>query len=309
MNQNMNQQNFNQMPQTNMQQPNMNQMPQQQMNQNYNMNPQPQYYREEPKNDKKGSNGGVILFLLLIVIGLCGYIAYDKFFAKKDTKEDTSEKEEEKKEDKQEEKEEQKETVQCDTCTKFINLGVAYDGNNFNEVTGKIVLGNRVVDVRFTEESNHDSIYVDNKAIINGKMNEFFTRLYVIRDEVIMIQAAGSDVGSNSYYFFDKNLNPINVNMTLDSQYPTAMRQSGVDNSITVDGDTVRIIGSRAYHGKSIRIEGNGYLPVCDSNYDGSHDGELISAEYEMKYLGNNQFSSFTKVKELSFVGKDFCNN
>ncbi len=121
MNQNMNQQNFNQMPQTNVQQPNMNLQPQmnsmpQTTMQQPQINPQPQSNIEEPKNGKKGSKNGVILFLLLVIIGLCGYIAYDKFFAKKDTKEDTSEKEEEKQaekeenkqEDKQEEKEEQK---------------------------------------------------------------------------------------------------------------------------------------------------------------------------------------------------------
>lgn len=46
----------------------------------------------EPKNkDKKGSSAFLVVFLVLVILGLCGYIAYDKFFVK-ETREDVEEK-------------------------------------------------------------------------------------------------------------------------------------------------------------------------------------------------------------------------
>lgn len=322
MNQNMNQQNFNQMPQTNVQQPNMNLQPQmnsmpQTTMQQPQINPQPQSNIEEPKNGKKGSKNGVILFLLLVIIGLCGYIAYDKFFAKKDTKEDTSEKEEEKQaekeENKQEEKEEQKEAEKeeaviipdavktCSYCSDKIDFTIAYrDNKNFREISSDILLG----DKRRTLLLKEDGLYIDESKLIDTTMAVWIDSAYVFRNEVLLVVTDGSDTRSTDYQFYDKDLNPIEVDMTLDKEY-SQMRQ-GTLSSLSVIGDTIQIYGTVMYHGKTIKTP-NGTVEICSSDYDGSHDGELLAAEYQMTYLGNGKFSSFKRVKPLGYVGKRYC--
>ena len=250
------------------------------------------------ENEVKKSNKGlyaIITILCIAVLGLGGFIVYDKFI-----KEDIA-------------KNKNKE-VSCSDCVTTIDL--FEDGYGIER---KILLNGKVLKIKeeWNEERETQQLIIGNKSIANPDPYKLhgFSKIFVIDNEVLMIQTMGSNIRTVEYFFLDSDLNRIEVDMTLDVDYPHSMKQVE-ENDVIVNGNTIHVKASRLSFG-DLEVEEDGYTPLCDystlphtinqENFE-KHKGELVSAEYEMTYLGNNKFSKFKKVKENRFLTDYVCN-
>lgn len=238
----------------------------------------------------------LVTVLAIMVVLLGGFVVYKEFI----------------KEDKNTSDNTKKNDVTCNDCVTSNDL---YRNNK----QVKILLGNKIRTVSIKNsgeyEKNIIELMIDGKTIqsVGGGLT-YFDNLYVLNNEVLMIITTGSDIRSNEYYFYDSNLNKIDVDMTLDSKYPKSMQAFSTDY-ITVNNNKIIIDASRLTHGYNLVTEKNGYDEdeICDTSgptgiYKGTHKGELVSAKYEMTYLGNGKFSKFVMIDGTDkYIDETIC--
>ena len=150
-------------------------------------------------------------------------------------------------------------------------------------------------------------------------MEESLDQVHIIDNEVIMITKSGSDIRSTEYYFYDKDLNKIEVDMTLDDNYPTSMVHD-VDNSeIKINNRKITLTATRRTHGPDLVVEGDERsVSMCDYEANtikvlptkellNKHKGEIVTAKYENTYLGNNKFSGWKLVETIEVIDENIC--
>lgn len=255
---------------------------------------------------------GIIICLFAVILVLTGYIIYDKI-SYKDLNNNLNQ------------------DVQNGNLDNEIGNNETNEDNNSNNKNyvdkisddkeiANIMLNNKILKVEVIK----DSLYIDDKLLLSlYDSMEDIGDIYVIKNEVVLVLTYGGDVRSEGYYFYNSDLEKIDVDMTLDNEYPTSM---GSKYFLGVENNTIIIEGTRLTHGPELvleekdRTEAYDYsMPLCAYDYDTDnsvlnkdtynlHKGEILSAKYEMKYLGNGKFSKFKRVEILNTLDENYCN-
>lgn len=274
---------------------------------------------EENKNNKLGL-GILIGLLLAIIIGLVGFIVYDKVISKDNNNEQVEQGNNSEKENVKEE------TVNCIDCITEIVLPSTYADQKTTE--GKIVLGNKIMNLKVTidseEEHGYGSVSVDDKLLKKFYFEnmESIDSVYILKNDLLMITTVGSYIRSSKYYFYDTNLQEINTNFVIDDEYPNSMKNSGdIGEKLTVENNVITVVGSRLSLSDEIELENGETTRICDydllnsdgtiSNIKGTYDehkGEIAKAKYEIEYLENGKFGKSKRVEILKKVDESFCN-
>lgn len=198
----------------------------------------------------------------------------------------------------------------CSDCVTTVDL---HNGD------AKILLGDKVLDVKIdaiTEgEHGGEQLIIGDKVVNRTTSTELnFDKLYVFNNEMILVTATGevalrSDFKYN--YFYDKDLNPIDINLVLDKDYPNSMIQV-YSTDLEVEDNKLIIKGSRLNDNLFLISEDGKETKLCKSSgnptdYTNKHTGEVLEARYEAEYLGNYKFSKFKKVEDIRILNEEIC--
>ena len=205
-------------------------------------------------------------------------------------------------ESKTEKKEDNKNISECNECV---------DAYDFDDDSAKILLGNEVKEIKVKKENNKETLIIGNKTLITLKDGESFYHVYVFNNEAILVTTTGEEYRNVHPYFYDKDLKAIDVDMTLDEDYPKSMVMFSSDD-IEVDENIITIYGSRTAEGMTLIDESLNKTKLCvasgeASTYTKNHTGELLGAKYEMEYLGNSKFSKAKKVSDVRTLDETIC--
>ena len=191
----------------------------------------------------------------------------------------------------------EKKDPKCQECVIMYNVANSIHNGN---ITKKIYLNNEIKTLKVTIDSNEDelkeNLEVDGKKIytVEDAGHAGIERVLVINNEILMVTTHGSYVDSAGILFFDKDLNKLDVDLTLDEKYPNDMNISsfggpGDGDGIKVEGNKIIIKGSR----------------LIQTEYRCKYKGELLHATYEIEYLGNNKFSKAKQLEVLKIIDDD----
>ncbi len=220
------------------------------------------------------NKGLIITLIILLIIGLSGYLIYDKVLSNNKNYQHTT-----------------LDFRGCDietskTCTKK---------------SGDI-------NISFIEESEMEiTVKINNKTVLS---KELFTPNKVdILDNNVIFATSGTDILSSTLYAFDKDGNKILEVRNLDDNYDL-MGIEGIDDEglYKIKDNSILLNGSRINHGPSIIINDD-LVDICP-NKD-KYKNEIVYGEYKIEYLGNNKFSKIktiktTKLSETDIL--DHCN-
>ncbi len=177
---------------------------------------------EQPK---KKSNVGIIVLLIILVLGLVGYICYDKFYKKELTKTEEKENKNDTKEDEKTERPTTEEdqiydaddgAISCNTKTRNL-VYISYKDFDDNKLTKNDVCNTYVIEEFNAKLIPKQMILQDNevdfsqwKIIVNGKEQKLDNYGYLSLKKfktyyVIEIMTLGG--GYKTYYFYDVNGN------------------------------------------------------------------------------------------------------
>ena len=255
---------------------------------------------ENELKQKKNTGLYVIIGVLCVmVLVLGGYFVYKEYIEKDKDKEEPSINDSI-----------PKETTCSDCVTTIDNLLLDSEKN----IERKILLGEKVLIVKPEKdmEQGISKLIIDGKTLSTVGPYQYFDNLFVIENEVLMVVLGSSDIRSNSYLFYDKDLNEIKVDMTLDNNYPFSMVASSPE-SVSMSENKIIINATRLTYNHELVLETTSYGQdaLCDNDtYNGKHLGELIGAKYTMTYLGNGKFSSFEMDENSAvYVDEKICNN
>ena len=236
---------------------------------------------------------GIIIGLFAVILVLTGYIIYDKISYKDITNNDDQV------------------NITCNDCVSKIDFNK--EGSEF---TKKILLGNKIMELKYyTDFNDNRTIEIDNQVFdFYSPVYEGFSEIYILNNDVLMVVTTGSDIRTDNFEFYDSNLRKINVETTLDKEFPNSMRIA----SYEVKDNKIKVTGTRYAHEKELQDENSEFIKMCeyDENHNyglnqenySKHKGEVVSAKYEMEYLGNGKFSEFKRVEVLEKLDENYCN-
>lgn len=237
----------------------------------------------------------VISLLVLSVLGLSGYIIYDKVINNSVASKNTT-------------------TVETkyvfkkhstDTLNKcFSNLNDE-KGGDCTEVI-KTSSGGHILKLHVLPDSSSDGpvpvLYIDDKKVTEFDISGFdgIDEIYIIDDSIVLSTDVGSDIRGDFTYIYILKNKKLSTIYSLDSKYPAMVMKEFPD---FVNG---KIIFYGAVLGQGPSILNNLYdeeVYICDKedmskhNYDGD---TVVEGIYEIEYLGNNKFSEITRLKEFT---------
>ena len=198
--------------------------------------------------------------------------------------------------------EKEKKKVECNDCVN------TYD---FKSDSAKILLGNKIREVKVKKENNKETLVIGDKALKTLDEGKSFYNIYVFNNEAILVTIDGDTYRNIHTYFYDKDLKLLDVDMTLDKDYPKSMVMFSSDD-IEVEDNKIFVYGSRVTSEVTLVDEDLNETKLCvnsgkPTTYTDTHTGELLSAKYEIEYLGNSKFSSANKVLEIKKLDETIC--
>ena len=170
------------------------------------------------ETNKSGGNKGLIILLILIIIGLAGYIAYDKLVVDNNSKVETTEtgnsnKKETSKEETISEKDKQSEEQTKSTLfNKEVIISNECPDYNCDKELGTFTIGNDTYTASLSLKPENESFVVfDNgkKIGTQDKYSDKFDKIVKIGDDYLAI---GTKTGPNIGYsikIYDSNLNRV----------------------------------------------------------------------------------------------------
>ena len=143
----------------------------------------------------------------------------------------------------------------------------------------------------------------DGTLIINGVSTdiefsniEFFQTI----DNIILFATYQTDIYSASLYAFD-------ITGTLHLEVYRLGDSKMRIKDIYIEDEKITLSGTRLHHGPSLWVENGSSIDLTDVEGNFLNiigDDEEIEADYEMQYLGNNQFSPIIKIKTTLTYGE-----
>lgn len=264
--------------------------------------------------------GIIIGIMACTIIGLVSFIIYDKVLS---NNENNNPIENNQQQPNNKEEQDVEQSIVCNDCITQIVLPTTFADQKTTE--GKIVLGNKIRNLKVTigsdGEHGYSSVSVDNKILKKIYFDSgSIDKVFVFKEELLMIVTAGSYVRSSEYFFYNTELQEINTNFTIDSEYPNSMKSTeDTGEHLTVENNIISVIASRSGMGEEIDLENGESTRICDYDLYGTdgvehikgtyeqHKGEIVKARYEIEYLGNGKFKS-NRVEILQRVDESFCN-
>lgn len=249
--------------------------------------------------EKKSSKGLIItiVVLALLLVGVSGYLVYDKFFIEEEVTDNS----------KTENKEEI--SVQDEIYNQTITFS-EIDSENIKNSSEKkdVILGGeksileRIVTVN--EDGSYSIIYkLNGKKIDTPWDGEPF---YVINDILVYGGPWVEDNVMNPPTYLiilDKNANVIKTIKAIDSE-GTKIKPSGflsdVTTVISIDKNKILFHGSRLGLGGDFFYQ-NKNFDLCNTTVlekNNIPSDYILSANYELEYLGNNQFSDINMIED-----------
>lgn len=251
----------------------------------------------EIKDNKGITILAVVLILILLVIGLSGYLVYDKLQKDNEIFENHN-----------------NSNLNSDFITEIVDFKNCnpYDGGTQNVCMESKTINNKVITLRYELKNYRQDIESDFGASLNindhlilspelGVMG-INNKVYLFND-IVMYSTYDTDIRSTHIYFYDFNGNKIKEIIHLDNDnYGMAMSS---EDDYFVNGKTIIFNGSRLTHGPSLVsnidspiIEDFGGIPLCRDNEekDKLTGEEIIEAKYTMNYLGNKEFSEIKMI-------------
>lgn len=221
------------------------------------------------------SNKGLkvtVVLLIIIILGLCGYIYYDKFVKKEKVKI---------KEVVKEEKKESDFVLLTDNCIDTINHPRTCQTDFEAKINSK--------DLKVTAKKKDINIEYDDKLIYTFKnvAKDFgaIHKIYAKDDIILIFYYEGTDVRGTKLVAINLEGEELFNDKKLDSKYPEMFIFDGVNYSYIEDGKLF-IEGTRLTHGPSIAYEDGdlekGYICKMDKN-----STEVVEGLYEIKYSNN----------------------
>lgn len=246
----------------------------------------------------KENNSSIIIMIVILslcVLGLTGYIIYDKFNEKTNSDESI--------------------TTTTTLKQEEVNKNEKLYKSNI-EQCDKEMCSEKIGDlnIKFYPLRNgmESTLSINEKEILTDIYS--LNNLYILDDTIIVI-TSDTDIRTTKIYLFDKFGNKQKEIFELDNNYQE-MVIADYHDAIIINEDKIILEGTRLTHGPSLAtyyydnslIMEDYYLGKCDI-YN-KYIEEIIYGTYEIDYLGNNKFSeikniSYTKLKDSDIT----CNN
>lgn len=261
----------------------------------------------------------IIVILSLLLVGLGGYIVYDKFITKTDN---------EVKDNKDDNKNE------VDKVSELDLFKICSREEQKNICTRTLTLDNKNIELSIiaTERTNNENIYydmsklqIDGKVVYSDDVNigkiKAFNDLMIL--ETYCIYCGGASIEIPTIIIIDKNGNIAHDIYTIEYEqdFYYNNKYEITDNTIIVTSKNINVgyigeygpypdfdchINTTNYNGPR---GANGMAIVKDDNYD-QFANLIVKSDYEIDYLGNNKFSPARKVKDIKFsdlYSKEHC--
>ena len=169
--------------------------------------------------------------------------------------------------------------------------------------TQTVKLGNKNVDVNVSgkEDSAEMEIMINNKIINPSQypLKAGYDKLYIIKNEIVLLSIFRGYGGGIDLYFYDENINPINVNFQFEDGY--TMKPDDVvkveENILTVKATNESVLNNYS--------TGDDYVTFCKNINIDDYKGQLSEAKYEIKYLGDGLFSSPKRIGEEKYINEE----
>ena len=191
------------------------------------------------------------------------------------------------------------------------------------------------VDNKDNEEDENEFKITKNDITIETKMdNKYGYNLYIndnlagnigfitknsvqILDDIVVAAGSDTDIRSTSIYFYDKNgkqIKKIYENFDIPA---LKIREVYEDNDkdfenpidFTIKGKTIKFIANAYFHDNELAIDADRYIKTEEYCKSTKYDNNIVSADFEITYLGNGKFSDIKRSNEtkLSEIKKKLC--
>lgn len=189
----------------------------------------------------------------------------------------------------------------------------SFDAGESPEHKENLKIGDKTVSIEYSGRSTETERIHTLKINGNEVVNEDFMcggpqKLYTLKDNLVVLYHSSCDIsGSYVEMYNRKGIKTGSIKTNFDWEL------TFLTGNITVSEDKIKFSGSRMTHGPDL-LTRNAQIYLCDkktladNNID---DDYVVSAEYEVTYLGENIYSEpkmmkFTTIKEQQAKS---CNN
>jgi len=238
----------------------------------------------------------IISLLVILILGLGGYIIYDKVLNKSETQSNSV----------KATKQYSFKEIELETCT-----GTYVE--NFEEgivCEEKLEVGNKRVIIKLVGEDitvkgnfNYNSkLFINNKEIYDEDTFLEIDKLLIIDQTLVFFIHEGPGVKPNKILLYELNKKTIKEIYSLDEEIPQMTLNVFEESNIKIIKNKIYIDGNRLSHGPTILNSANDNVFICDTedmeknNFD--YD-TIVEAIYEIEYTGKNKFS-ITRVNEIT---------
>lgn len=273
--------------------------------------------KQNTNNPKKG-NKFLVILLLLIILGIGGYIVYDKFIVNNEPNNEVNENNNGNSETENNESNEEVNEGNNDSANQNESNNQDKNNTQSNEVVfteANCLDGNgckfSIGDIKFdvVNISNGslagNALYINGNKAVEGDNFVFSEEDFWILDDIIIVQIGKGLDHFATFYIFNKQGKVLLNGDTIDSQFGDNMILDTFDDmdSISIDGNKIKIKASRFTHGPSILGEDSA-KPVINKN---TSCDTIVMGTYEIEYYGNGKLS---EIKNTSYVTlRDAINN
>ncbi|MBQ7141231.1 MAG: hypothetical protein IJO32_06995 [Bacilli bacterium] len=252
---------------------------------------------------EKKNTGLIVLVVVLsiAVLGLSGFIVYDKILSNEEeiiTKNDN------------ENSDESNKNITFNHTTLSVDYLCNFELDKICELKHDKIL------IKLENTSDNEYPIFDIK--INDKL--VLSEVIYLNDEIniidnnVIISHSGTDINSSHIYIFDnKGNNTLSLFSGFDTKYPAiSLKSEYLENGNSIDykiiGNKIIIEGTRLSHGPSIVISEKEYIELYNNNCL-QYENEVVYGKYEIEYLGNNKFSEtknvgYTLLKDIGYYSQ-----
>lgn len=186
--------------------------------------------------------------------------------------------------------------------------------NEEDENEFKITKNNITIETKMDNEYGYNLYINDNLA---GNIGFITKNSVQILDDIVVAAGSDTDIRSTTIYFYDKNgkqIKKIYENFDIPALKIREVYEANdkdFENPIefTIKGKTIKFIANAYFHDNELAIDTDKYIETEEYCKSTKYDNNIVSADFEITYLGNGKFSDIKRSNEtkLSEIKKNLC--
>lgn len=273
--------------------------------------PTVQVESEKPNtNNPKKGNKFLVILLLLIILGIGGYIVYDKFIANNEPNNENNN------------VSDNNDTTNNDVNNNDTTNDNANNTNNNNESSSGIFTeldchdgdgceftkGNfnfKIVNLE-NESVTGEALYINGKKVLEDGWIIFYEDNFLVLNDIAIVHIGEGLDHWTTFKIYDLQGNLLLDGKPIDSNFGKNILLSVLDDNtkpIYLEGNKIKINATRFTHGPSILGEPTAQ-PVINQN---TSCDTIVMGTYEIEYYGNGKLS---EIKNTSYITlRDAINN